>query len=179
MNILKTLLLVSTLLIAVRGRQICGDKQIFKECGCHLTCSNFDKGIECTEDICTEDCFCIDRYARNLTGHCVSMFACPRDNNLCGDNQVYLECGRACDQTCDNYGENFGCSLTYCRAGCHCSPDRVKGDTGECIKPEECLGDVKGDKECGANQFYTDCKQRCPETCEQDEYPNNCNDTCS
>ncbi|XP_050076006.1 chymotrypsin-elastase inhibitor ixodidin-like [Anopheles maculipalpis] len=58
--------------------------------------------------------------------------ACAVHPPVCGENEVYKQCGTACPATCDNMDTVQACTK-QCVAGCFCVDGYVLNDKGQCV----------------------------------------------
>ncbi|XP_054089250.1 chymotrypsin inhibitor-like [Zeugodacus cucurbitae] len=56
---------------------------------------------------------------------------------ICGENEVFTNCGTLCPQRCEERSPLLGCIL-LCYVGCQCQPGYVLNNEERCVLPEEC-----------------------------------------
>merc|ERR1712228_846174 len=93
---------------------------------------------------CVKGCFCKEGYVLNKQRKCVPTDECPE---ICGANEVWMNCGSACPRTCQNmYGPPSFCT-DDCVEGCFCQRRYVRNEqTGECVSKKECPAQLKPTK---------------------------------
>lgn len=117
----------------------CSENEVFLTCGtmCPTTCDDFSyplpKPIKICPKMCVQGCFCKEGLYRAKDGRCVKQQQC------CGENEVFTDCGTACPETC---GSNPLFCTEQCVAGCFCRDSdyvRMKNSTGSsCIHRSRC-----------------------------------------
>ncbi|KAG8177858.1 hypothetical protein JTE90_027123 [Oedothorax gibbosus] len=135
---------------------VCGENEVFQKCGsaCPITCNNRTSMDSCTLP-CKEGCFCKPGFIRGPNGKCIMPRFCPV---VCGENEIFENCGSACPKTCRNRNAVVPCTL-QCIKGCFCKPGYVRGPNGRCILPSFCP------VVCGENEVFQKCGSSCPITC--------------
>ncbi|XP_055930162.1 zonadhesin-like [Argiope bruennichi] len=136
---------------------VCGENEEFKECGtaCPATCTNPNQPRDCPKT-CVKGCFCRDGFVRDSTGKCVLLQFCPV---ICPKNEVFQECGTACQDTCDDLHKHTTICALKCIKGCFCKPGYVRNREGNCILPNFCP------IVCGENEEFKECGTACPANC--------------
>ncbi|GFV25848.1 zonadhesin [Trichonephila clavipes] len=136
---------------------VCAENEEYKECGtpCPLTCNNQTEQRLCPP-ICVKGCFCRDGFVRDPTGKCILPKFCPI---VCKANEVFQECGSACQRTCNDIGKPDTLCPSRCVKGCFCKPGYVRNREGYCILPNFCP------VVCGENEVYKECGTACPANC--------------
>ncbi|RWS20376.1 Papilin-like protein [Leptotrombidium deliense] len=56
----------------------------------------------------------------------------------CGKNEIFVECGSACEDTCENYRNTFRPCTLQCVIGCKCVEPNIRNANGECVRKEQC-----------------------------------------
>ncbi|EAT48603.1 AAEL000379-PA [Aedes aegypti] len=67
------------------------------------------------------------------------IYTCVTASNFCsGPNEVYQECGSACEKTCAGLGANQTCN-EKCVPGCFCADGFVRlNHSGQCVPSSKC-----------------------------------------
>ncbi|KXJ80742.1 hypothetical protein RP20_CCG023605 [Aedes albopictus] len=70
----------------------------------------------------------------------VLISTCAFAYNLCsGPNEVYQQCGLACEKTCDHVGIDQPCEDEQCVPGCFCEDGFVRLNcNGPCVPASKC-----------------------------------------
>jgi hypothetical protein len=79
----------------------CGKNEAYSQCGSSCRepkCPQFGAKDRICPAVCFEGCFCADGFVRDPTGKCVKIEQCSPVK--CPENQIYSECGAACEPTC-------------------------------------------------------------------------------
>lgn len=119
--------------------QTCGENEEYSSCGslCPVTCDNLSyslpKPIKRCPTICIRGCFCKPGFYRRNDGKCVKQQEC------CGKNEIFTDCGTACPETCEKKTE---ICTEQCVAGCFCHNTgyvRMNNNNGSpCILRDQC-----------------------------------------
>ncbi|PRD33210.1 UNVERIFIED_CONTAM: Vwf [Trichonephila clavipes] len=149
---------------------VCKENEEYKECGtsCPITCATVaNPPVPCSL-LCTSGCFCKPGFVRGPNGKCILPALCPvgilqiifafLSLTVCGDNEVFKECGTACPATCNNRTTSRPCPAV-CVKGCFCRVGYVRDPLGKCVLPAACP------VVCGENEEFQLCSSACPQTC--------------
>ncbi|CAL1267801.1 unnamed protein product [Larinioides sclopetarius] len=149
---------------------VCGANQEFLECGpaCPLSCTNYTLPNTHANNECHRGCFCKSGFVIGPDGSCIAITSCPP---VCGENEVFQECGTACPVTCDNRLVPQQCTKR-CVRGCFCAPGFIRGPYGKCMLPQQCP------QVCGENEEFKECGTACPLTCANRTRQGLCPNTC-
>ncbi|GIX68938.1 zonadhesin [Caerostris extrusa] len=149
---------------------VCGANEEFKDCGsgCPATCSNSTTQRLCPST-CVKGCFCRKGFVRGPTGKCIVPQSCPV---MCPLNEVFQECGSACQYTCEDLGKAASACRLPCVRGCFCKPGHVRDREGRCILAHFCP------VVCGKNEVFKDCGSACPARCSDRLQPVVCPAVC-
>uniref|UniRef100_A0A224YHH5 TIL domain containing protein n=1 Tax=Rhipicephalus zambeziensis TaxID=60191 RepID=A0A224YHH5_9ACAR len=160
-----------------------GINQVYSRCKsrCPETCDE-PGPRRCTNECAGVGCVCkpgfVQLYEQPLL--CVPREQCPAKPQQCsGANQVYTSCKSSCPETCEDRGVGPRvCTANCAGQGCVCKEGYVVLSTNPlvCVLREQCP--LKPTQCAGANQVYTNCKSRCPQTC-SDNGPKACTLDCA
>ncbi|GBM98796.1 Zonadhesin [Araneus ventricosus] len=133
---------------------VCGENEEFNTCGtsCPATCPSLTEQRLCPAG-CVKGCFCKPGFVRNPSGKCVPPDLCPV---VCGENEVFQECGTACPANCTNPRPSC---ITNCVRGCFCRVGFIRDPSGRCVRPEQCP------IVCGPLEVFKECGPLCPANC--------------
>ncbi|GIX78475.1 kunitz-type U19-barytoxin-Tl1a [Caerostris darwini] len=148
----------------------CPPNSKYQSCGtaCALTCENYKNPPTACAAICNPGCQCDQGYVKTKDGKCVLPQNCP-GQEVCGENELYTECGTACPLTCENHKNSPTACAAICIRGCHCDEDYVKTKDGKCDLPQNCPG--QGIRIVPPNSKYQSCGTACALTCENYKNP--------
>jgi len=83
-------------------------------------------------------CQCKKNLYRTVDGKCVAKNACPKPQKPCPKNQVFKQCGTACEPSC-NLPEPQNCTKNCIPKVCQCKPGFFRnGYGGPCIPEGQC-----------------------------------------
>ncbi|KAF8383925.1 hypothetical protein PRIPAC_73067, partial [Pristionchus pacificus] len=100
---------------------------------------------------------------RNNVNQCIPINSCP-STQLCPSNEVYQQCGTACQPTCAI--RNTICTL-QCVPGCFCAQGYIRDSNYQCIPINTC----PLTQTCSNNEVYRPCGTACQPTCENRNPP--------
>jgi len=75
------------------------------------------------------------RENNKINAKCVKTDKC--ENEKCGPNSYFSDCGYECPKTCETLDEDIVCTKR-CRKGCFCFEGYVKDGDDRCIEENEC-----------------------------------------
>ncbi|XP_055677620.1 zonadhesin-like isoform X2 [Lutzomyia longipalpis] len=134
----------------------CAANEVYSDCGtsCQDSC---DPNVVCAQ-VCLKGCYCQPGYAR-VNGVCVPRSKCPTPPPppTCKANEVYLECGGACQDDCDQLKP----CTEQCVSGCFCE-DGYARINGKCVPKYKCP------VECPEHEHYVPCGNNCLDSCDKD-----------
>ncbi|GFU13365.1 papilin [Nephila pilipes] len=170
-----------TLVAGAFALRECPENSHYESCGtaCPLTCDNYQNPPKFCVLMCNPGCHCDPGYVKTEDGSCVLPEECPSkaQEQVCGENEHFNECGTDCPLTCDNYEDAPLVCNFMCRIGCECKKGFVKNSNGKCVRPEQCP--QRAVQVCGENERFNGCGTACPLTCENyDNPPKFCNLMC-
>lgn len=137
-------------------RRKCRRNEVFFNCiptACEPTCDEQNPPI-CIPIICVPGCQCKSGFVRNKQNTCVSKDQCQP---ACGRNEVFLECGTACEPTCNDPNPTV-CTF-QCVTGCQCKIGFVRNNQGVCVTEDQCV------RTCKINETFKTCGTACEPSC--------------
>ena len=125
----------------------CTGGHVWNDCASACTKTCMDKDPVCTEP-CVPRCECPASLPIFNSGECIVEEKC------CPGEQVWTECGSACDKTCND--PNPSCT-GGCVERCQCPDDKPILHDGRCIQEANC---------CPGEQVWKNCAAPCTRTCD-------------
>ncbi|KAK5981520.1 hypothetical protein GCK32_004133 [Trichostrongylus colubriformis] len=108
---------------------------------------------------CVATCQCKSGFLKNENGACVANCTDNISKPACAPNEVFMECGSACEPHCRDPRPQV-CSLE-CVPGCQCKSGFFRNDRNECVK--EC--DNASSNICPENEEFKQCGTACEPSC--------------
>ncbi|KAG7309637.1 hypothetical protein JYU34_004115 [Plutella xylostella] len=104
----------------------------------------------------TDGCSCREGFYRDDNRNCVPLQECTPPK--CGTNEVYTNCGSACEINCTNIDNPPQACTLQCVEKCECLQGFIRNSDGNCVKKEECSS-----VQCGPNEESNGCYNSCLE----------------
>ncbi|RWS24358.1 chymotrypsin inhibitor-like protein [Leptotrombidium deliense] len=83
--------------------------------------------------------FVIVLFALLVVANCYSYRGIrPGGQKECRNDEIFVECGSACEDTCENYRNTFRPCTLQCVIGCKCVEPKIRNANGECVLKEQC-----------------------------------------